>query len=250
MLRQGAGKEHRPKIACATKKNISSKADAGRGRDDDCSSPPHRPVLTLLTHTVPTLETGAPRPLGPARTPDAPEVADVLWHSVQRRPSARESPWPTAFPPCVPPTVPSPCSRISSGTRRSLDSPLPCLEDLMTHRLLLPARSPLAGGRGVSRFSRMEFLCMPGVFDSAGPRHARACASARCCHPCCLTPLAPRNTRFRSSIPSLQIPLSKRFNGDVTAALAWLGAAVVRYTFRVRLLHLLLHAGLSRRYPD
>jgi len=28
----------------------------------------------------------------------------------------------------------------------------------------------LTGVTGVSRFSRMEFLCMLGVFDSAGPR--------------------------------------------------------------------------------
>ena len=79
---------------------------------------------------------------------------------------------------------------------------------LVAHRLLLPARPLLVGDGGVSRFSRMELLCMPGAFDSAGPRHARACASARCCLPCCLTPSAPRNARFRSSIPSLQIPLS------------------------------------------
>ena len=79
---------------------------------------------------------------------------------------------------------------------------------LMAHRLLLPARTLPAGGDGVSRFSRMEFLCMLGVFDSAGPRLARVFAIARCCLPCCLTPSAPRNARFRSSIPSLQIPLS------------------------------------------
>jgi len=29
------------------------------------------------------------------------------------------------------------------------------------------------GDDGVSRFSRKEFLCMLGVFDSAGRRHAR-----------------------------------------------------------------------------
>ena len=79
---------------------------------------------------------------------------------------------------------------------------------LMAHRLLLPARSLPAGDCGVSRFSRMEFLCMLGVFDSAGPRLARDIASARCCLPCGPTPSAPRNTRFRSSIPSLQLPLS------------------------------------------
>jgi hypothetical protein len=30
---------------------------------------------------------------------------------------------------------------------------------------------------------------------------------------------------------------------------AWLGATVGRYSFGAELLHLLLHAGLSRRFP-
>src|SRR5207245_10523177 len=42
----------------------------------------------------------------------------------------------------------------------------------------------------------------------------------------------------------------QRFKCDVTAALTWLGASVVRYAFSVRLFPSLLHAGLSRRYPD
>src|ERR1019366_8113561 len=42
----------------------------------------------------------------------------------------------------------------------------------------------------------------------------------------------------------------QRFKCSLTTALAWLGARVVRYTFPVRLFHSLLHAGLSRRYPD
>lgn len=42
----------------------------------------------------------------------------------------------------------------------------------------------------------------------------------------------------------------QRFKCGITAALAWLGARVVRYSFPVRLFHSLLHAGLSRRYPD
>jgi len=37
------------------------------------------------------------------------------------------------------------------------------------HRVLPPARRlPATGSSGVSRFSRMEFLCVHGVFDSAG----------------------------------------------------------------------------------
>src|SRR5947199_7053443 len=42
----------------------------------------------------------------------------------------------------------------------------------------------------------------------------------------------------------------QRFKCTLTTALPWLGARVVRYSFPVRLFHSLLHAGLSRRYPD
>src|SRR5436309_5428564 len=42
----------------------------------------------------------------------------------------------------------------------------------------------------------------------------------------------------------------QRFKCGLTTALTWLGARVVRYSFPVRLFHSLLHAGLSRRYPD
>src|SRR5437763_4059011 len=40
---------------------------------------------------------------------------------------------------------------------------------LIAHRLLPAVRVvPTTDSSGVSRFSRVEFLCMPGVFDSAG----------------------------------------------------------------------------------
>jgi hypothetical protein len=42
----------------------------------------------------------------------------------------------------------------------------------------------------------------------------------------------------------------QRFKCGLTTALTWLGAKVARYAFPVRLSHSLLHAGLSRRYPD
>src|SRR5437867_5835382 len=42
----------------------------------------------------------------------------------------------------------------------------------------------------------------------------------------------------------------QRFKCSLTTALTWLGARVVRYSLPVRLFHSLLHAGLSRRYPD
>ena len=53
------------------------------------------------------------------------------------------------------------------GSTPLYDSPLPCMRDLpLIAFSLRPAL--LAGGCGVSRFSRMEFLYVPGVFDSAG----------------------------------------------------------------------------------
>src|SRR5947207_5108251 len=48
---------------------------------------------------------------------------------------------------------------------------------LMAHRLLLPARSLPAGGDGVSRFSRMEFLCM--LLWSSTPQDRDTLALAR-----------------------------------------------------------------------
>ena len=48
---------------------------------------------------------------------------------------------------------------------------------LMAHRFLPPIRRPAAtDGNGVSRFSRMKFLCMHGVCDSAEPRRTRVFA--------------------------------------------------------------------------
>jgi hypothetical protein len=41
----------------------------------------------------------------------------------------------------------------------------------------------------------------------------------------------------------------QRFKCALTAALTWLGARMVRYSFPVRLFHSLLQVGLSRRYP-
>jgi len=60
-----------------------------------------------------------------------------------------------------------------AGTMPRYDSPAAFISDLdligFSER---PANS--AGATGGSRFSRMEFLRMLGVFDSTGPRRARA----------------------------------------------------------------------------
>src|SRR5207247_554689 len=55
------------------------------------------------------------------------------------------------------------------GTTPQYDSPLPCMRDLLLIAFSLRSASLLAGSNGVSRFSRIEFLCMLGVSDSAGP---------------------------------------------------------------------------------
>ena len=84
---------------------------------------------------------------------------------------------------------------------------------LIAHRLLPPIRSlPAADGNGVSRFSRVKFPCMHGVYDSAEPAAHSRLRAPPCCLPYCVTPSAPWISRFRSSstsgIPSLHMPLS------------------------------------------
>ena len=91
---------------------------------------------------------------------------------------------------------------------------------LIAHRLLLTGpHATAADGNGVSRFSRMEFLCMLGVFDSAGPRRTRVFAHARCCLPYCLTPSAPWYrgiSELNFGIPSLHDTPVQRFKCDLT----------------------------------
>ncbi len=101
----------------------------------------------------------------------------------------------------------------------------------MAHRFLPPVRcSSATDSDWVSRFSRLEFLCVHGVSDSAGPRRTRA--------------IAPRVFAFRlaghrllpdSQISELNTPPTytpvQRFKCSLTTALAWLGARLVRYSF-------------------
>src|ERR1039457_2583200 len=69
--------------------------------------------------------------------------------------------------------------------------------------------------------------------------------------------LFPYTTLFRSpGIPFSELNTQptdtpvQRFKYSLATALTWLGARGIRYSFPVRLLHSLLHAGLSRRYSD
>jgi hypothetical protein len=104
---------------------------------------------------------------------------------------------------------------------------------IIAHRFPPPARLwSSAGGDWASRFSRVEFLYMRGVFDSAGSR--RTCVNAR-------RLVAFRLGRHRR-LPAF--PFSElitqpayapvqRFECGLAAALAWLGARMVRYAFPV-----------------
>src|SRR6516165_5648047 len=77
------------------------------------------------------------------------------------------------------------------------------------------------------RFSRMKFLCVRRVCDSAGPRGTRSIAPH----------VVAFRTRGRRPLPDLQIseldtlptytPI-QRFECDLTTALAWLVAGLVR----------------------
>ena len=104
------------------------------------------------------------------------------------------------------------------------------------------------GGDGASRFSRLKFLCMLGVFDSAGPLRTHICARSRVAFWCYDPMGVPIRTISELNIQPKDAPI-QRFECGLAAALAWLGARVVRYSFPVRLFHSLLQAGLSRRYP-
>src|ERR1022692_53301 len=77
---------------------------------------------------------------------------------------------------------------------------------------------------------------------SCGEKHASIVAQVARFRRCHFAVLAGNPINMRRTININR--------GSRATALTWLGARVVRYSFPVRLLHSLLHAGLSRRYPD
>ena len=102
---------------------------------------------------------------------------------------------------------------------------------LIAHRLLPPVHGvSTPDSDRASRFSRMEFLCVRRVFDSAGPQGTRAIAP-------CVIAFRKRGHRPLpdSQISELKIPPAyspvQRFECSLTTALAWLGARLVRYSF-------------------
>jgi hypothetical protein len=95
------------------------------------------------------------------------------------------------------------------GTVRPSDSPSTCMLDFwfMTFSNR-PAHATAAGVDGVSRFSRMEFPCMPGVSDCAESNKRSRFRTYQCRLPHKRTASALWFRIFRSSMPCLHVPLS------------------------------------------
>jgi len=95
----------------------------------------------------------------------------------------------------------------------------------------------------VSRFSCMQFLSVPGVYDYAGPHSKLALPSA------CMLPSpnvqwvgATEFPLFEAQYPARWYPCL-RFDIRLATTAAKLGARMVRYSFPAGLFHSLLHAG-------
>src|ERR1019366_1399251 len=207
--------------------------------------PPHRPVLALLTHTVPTSETDTPKPFrlhvlprhfsAPVFSGTVSSIGRCLGVSLaDRLPSTGSA------------DSPLPLFADLVGTMRPLDSPLPYMRDSWLIAFSpRPANCPRAatGSPGSRAWSFSACL------GSSTPQ-GRAALALSC--DALLPSLQP------DAVGSLKRLISElntqptdtpvqRFGRSLAAALAWLGARAVRYAFPVRLFHSLLHAGLSRR---
>ena len=104
------------------------------------------------------------------------------------------------------------------------------------------------GEGGISRFSRTKVRRMPWFSDSAGSACGSRVAPPTVWPSAGLTASAPRMTLISElNSPAYACPC-QRFPQALAGRRTWLGVAVDRYSFDVKLLHLLLRAGLSRRY--
>ena len=98
----------------------------------------------------------------------------------------------------------------------------------------------------VSRFSRMKFPGVPGVFDYAGLMISSRLRIPRCCLPASPNWVGALNCVFAAPYPAHQCRCL-RFAPTSRWICARLEVRMVHYSFPVRLFHSLLHAGLSRR---
>ena len=177
--------------------------------------PPHRPVLALLTHTVPTLDVGVHANIrvsdAAGRTRSSPlgslsrlsvryELGSSVFSLASGLPSTASFDPPQVFV--------QPLRRYYAAAR----FPAAVHLSLIAHRFLPAVRGLLTtDSNGASRFSRVKFLCMLGVFDSAGSRRTRIVSHAS------LLPSGSPDTvgsldwdfgAHYFGIPSLHMPLS------------------------------------------
>jgi hypothetical protein len=104
----------------------------------------------------------------------------------------------------------------------------------------------VAGIPEVSRFSCMKFLGVSGVFDYAGLNRNSRYRPGSCCLPCITRTSASELHLFEAQSPTPPIPLFTLRCAPHGAQRKTRGR-VDRYSLLVRMLHSLLHAGLSRR---
>ena len=99
-----------------------------------------------------------------------------------------------------------PINALLSAHYAAVRLPATVREGLIAHRVLPPARRSAAGGNGVSRFSRMKFLCMPGAFVSAGPSARSRIPRAAVLPSESPTSLASWITHFGAQYPAYRYP--------------------------------------------
>src|SRR5208283_3927791 len=131
------------------------------------------------------------------------------------------------------------------GTMATCDSSEACLSGLWLFTFPDRSRSDRDAPE-VSRFSCMQFLSVPGVFDYEGSPAGSRFRRRVCGLPTQETGSASPSRFFAAPLPSPLIPLST-LRRQPRDCLRKTRGQVVRYSFPVRLLHPQLHAGLSRR---
>jgi hypothetical protein len=102
----------------------------------------------------------------------------------------------------------------------------------------------VAGVCEVSRFSCMKFLGVSGVFDYAGLSRSSRYRACSCCLPC-ITKTSASGLHLFGAEYHPAYPLST-LHWVPRSSSARLDAETDRYSFLVRLLYPLLHAGLPR----
>jgi hypothetical protein len=222
--------------------------ELGRGRDDGCPPPPAQTRARAPNAHGSHLGNRHARPvLGPHALPKDWSCRDCLARCpasaqcsgislADRLPSMRSA---NGSPPLF---------AHFAGTMQSLDSPPPCMEDLWL--IAFSSRPAYCHGR-----RRGLPVLAHGVSLHAWGLRLRGAAPCSRFRNSALLPSvlpdavgSPKRKISELNTQPADTPV-QRFKCDVAAALTWLGARVVRYTFPVRLFHSLLHAGLSRRYP-